>query len=308
MSRSRAGKHVTQQSFPFKISDPPPQPFLKWAGGKRQLLPEIRRYVPEKFKTYFEPFVGAGAVLFDLRPPRAVINDANEELINCYLVIKAKPEELIELAGEHEERDSAKYFSRLRALDRDPGLRALTDVERAARVIYLNKVVYNGLYRVNRRGHFNVPYRHHDKTPQIVDPDVIRAVSRYLNEARVEIRSGDFREAVARAGAGDFVYFDPPYDRDPKSTAFTSYASAGFGREEQESLRKLCDELTGRGCRVLLSNSPTEFVRDLFGDESRYKVCEVGARRNINSVGTRRGKVKELLVYNNYDVPEAQQE
>lgn len=307
MSRRRAGKHAPQTPLPFERSDLA-QPFLKWAGGKRQLLHEIRKYVPREFKTYFEPFAGAGAVLFDLQPPRAVINDANEELINCYRVIRDKPEELIRLAERHRRKDSEKYFYEQRSLDRKPGLDALPDVERAARVIYLNKAGFNGLYRVNKQGHFNVPYRNHDRPPQIVVPEVIRAVSRYLNEARVEIRGGDFRQAVGDATDGDFVYFDPPYDPVSRSASFTGYARGGFGEEEQKSLKNLCDDLTQRGCRVLLSNSATEFIKDLFADPRRYTVREVKARRNINSVGARRGRVGELLIYNNYDVPEAQQE
>lgn len=247
-------------------------------------------------------------MLFDLQPARAVINDANEELINCYRVIKTKPEELIALAEEHEARDSKKYFYKLRSLDRKPGLHSLADVARAARVIYLNKTCFNGLYRVNSRGHFNVPYRNHEKSPQIVDPEVIRAVSRYLNEARVEFRSGDFGEAVADSAHGDFVYFDPPYAPVSQSASFTGYARGGFGEEEQRRLKGVCDELTERGCRVLISNSATKFIRELYDDPERYAVREVKARRNINSVGARRGKVGELLIYNKYDVPKAQQE
>ncbi|MDQ3743431.1 MAG: DNA adenine methylase [Acidobacteriota bacterium] len=307
MRRSRAGKRAPQQPSLFKRSDLA-RPFLKWAGGKGQLLREIRRYVPREFGTYSEPFVGAGAVLFDLQPPRAVINDANEELINCYRVVKSNPEELIRLAAEHERNDSENYFYKIRSLDREPGLRALTPAQRAARVIYLNKTCFNGLYRVNGSGYFNVPYRKHVKPPQIVDPEVIRAVSRYLNEASVEIRSGDFRSAVAEAAAGDFVYFDPPYVPASKSASFTAYAPGGFGEESQRALKKLCDELTERGCCVLVSNSDTELVRDLFRNRRRYAVREVKARRNINSVGTRRGKVGELLIFNNYDVAKTEQE
>lgn len=307
MSRSRAGKHAPQTPLPFERSDLA-QPFLKWAGGKRQLLREIRKYVPREYQTYFEPFVGAGAVLFDLQPPRAVINDANEELINCYQVIRDNPEELIKLAERHRREDSEKHFYEVRELDRVPGLDALPEVERAARVIYLNKAGFNGLYRVNKQGHFNVPYRRHKKPPQIVVREVIRAVSSYLNGARVEIKSGDFKDAVASAAEGDFVYFDPPYDPVSQSASFTGYAKGGFGEDEQQSLKRLCDELTRRGCRVLVSNSATDFMRDLFGNRRRYTVVEVKARRNINSVGARRGAVGELLIYNNYDVPEAQQE
>ncbi|HKQ52792.1 MAG TPA: DNA adenine methylase [Pyrinomonadaceae bacterium] len=301
MSRSRVGKRVPHQPSLFKRSDPA-RPFLKWAGGKGQLLKEIRKYVPREFGTYFEPFVGAGAVLFDLQPPRAVINDANEELINCYRVIKSNPEELIRLAAEHERNDSKEYFYEQRLLDRSPGLSRLPAELRAARIVYLNKAGFNGLFRVNKRGQLNVPYRHHEKTPQIVDPEVIRAVSRYLNEARVKIRRGDFREAVTGAAADDFIYFDPPYHPVSDSASFTGYAAGGFGEDEQKALKQLCDALTERGCRVLLSNSATDFVRELYDDESRYAVAEVQARRNINSVGTRRGKVGELLIFNKYDV------
>ena len=304
MTRSGAGKRVPQEPlFEFEGSDLALQPFLKWAGGKRQLLPEIRKYVPRDFGTYFEPFVGAGAVLFDLQPPRAVINDANEELINCYRVVKTNPEELIRLAAKHERNDSAEYFYELRALDREPGLDALPDVARAARVIYLNKTGFNGLYRVNRRGYFNVPYRHHVKTPQVVNADVIRAVSRYLNSARMKILCGDFKRVVADASDGDFIYFDPPYDPVSLTSSFTGYAAGGFGEEEQKALKRLCDDLTRRSCRVLLSNSDTEFVRSLFDDPRRYTVHEVRARRNINRDGARRGEVGELLIFNNYNVP-----
>jgi DNA adenine methylase len=245
--------------------------------------------------------------LFDIQPARAVINDTNQELINCYRVIKSNPEELIRLADEHERNDSEKYFYELRSLDREPGLHALPAEARAARIIYLNKTCFNGLFRVNSRGQLNVPYRNHVKPPQVVNPEVIRAVSRYLNEARVKIRCGDFRQAAAGAGRGDFVYFDPPYDPVSESASFTAYASGGFGRGELETLRGVCDDLTARGCRVLLSNSATDFVRRLFDDPERYTVREVKARRSINSVGTGRGNVGELLIFNNYDVTQTEQ-
>jgi len=304
LRRGRAGKRVPHQPSLFKRSDLA-RPFLKWAGGKGQLLREIRKHVPREFGAYFEPFVGAGAVLFDLQPPRAVINDANEELINCYRVIKSDPEGLIRLAAEHERNDSKDYFIALRKLDRgEHGLHALTPEARAARILYLNKTCFNGLFRVNRNGQFNAPYGKRDKSPQVVNPEVVRAVSRYLNEAHVKIRSGDFREAVTGAAAGDFVYFDPPYHPVSDSASFTGYAAGGFGEEEQKALKGLCDELTERDCRVLLSNSDTDFVRDLFRNRRRYEIREVKARRNINSDGAGRGKVSELLIFNKYDVPQ----
>jgi DNA adenine methylase len=301
LSRRGAGdKRVAHQRSLFRRDDAA-QPFLKWAGGKRQLLPEIRKYVPQKFGTYYEPFVGAGAVLFDLQPSPALINDANEELINCYRVVKSNPEELIRLADEHERNDARDYFYHQRSLDREPGFRKLTAEVRAARIIYLNKTCFNGLFRVNSKGQLNVPYGDRSHR-QIVNHVVIRAVSRYLNEARVEIVNDDFKEAVGGASPGDFIYFDPPYHPVSDSSSFTDYNSRGFGKSEQEVLKEVCDDLTSRGCQVLLSNSASDFIRKLFGNRRRYTIREVEARRNINSVGTRRGKVGELLILNNYDV------
>ena len=277
------------------------QPFLKWAGGKRQLLPEIRKYIPKKRKLYFEPFLGAGAVLFDLQPQEALINDANEELINCYRVVKESPEELIELANEHRRKNSRDYYYHLRSRDRDPDFKSLNDVERAARIIYLNKTCYNGLFRVNSQGQFNVPYGDYND-PQIVDEAVIRAVSRYLNEAQIDISDRDFESAVNGAECGDFVYFDPPYDPLSDTASFTGYNLNSFDKKHQRQLKRVCDDLTERGCKVLISNSATEFIRDLYGDENRYRVVEVIAGRSINSVPTGRGKISELLIFNNYDV------
>lgn len=292
-------KHARQGSL-FGRNDLA-QPFLKWAGGKRQLLPKIRQYIPKKFNLYFEPFVGAGAVLFDLQPPAARINDINTELINCYRVIKSDPEELIRLATKHRQKNTRDYYNHQRSLDRKPNFDKLPAEVRAARIIYLNKTCYNGLFRVNKRGQFNAPYGDY-RNPQIINPSVIRAVSRYLNEAHVEITDNDFREAVGGARAGDFIYFDPPYDPTSKSSSFTSYSPHPFAEKEQEALKEVCDELTDRGCKVLLSNSPTEFIWDLYSDKTRYAIEEVKASRSINSVASGRGKIKELLIFNKYDV------
>jgi DNA adenine methylase len=275
------------------------QPFLKWAGGKRQLLPAIRKYIPRRYKLYFEPFVGAGAVLFDLQPQAAVVNDANAELINCYRVIKRDPEGLIVQLRQH--KNEKKYYYRLRSLDRAPTFTALSDVERAARIIYLNKTCYNGLFRVNSQGQFNVPFGNY-ANPNIVDEIVIRAVSRYLNEANVEISHDDFAAAVGGATRGDFVYLDPPYDPVSDTASFTDYNLNSFGKCEQRRLKALCDELTRRGCQVLLSNSATDFIRELYSAPHRYTIVEVAASRNINSIPTGRGKINELLIYNNYHV------
>ncbi len=275
------------------------QPFLKWAGGKRQLVSKIRDYIPRRFELYFEPFVGAGAVLFDLQPHTALINDANRELINCYRVIKRDPAGLIAHVRQH--RNTKTYFYNLRSLDRDPSFKKLSPIERASRIIFLNKTCYNGLFRVNSQGHFNVPFGNYSN-PVIVDEVVIRAVSRYLTGAHIEISNDDFEAALSGASRGDFVYLDPPYDPLSDTASFTGYNLNSFGRDEQRRLKAVCDDLTGRKCKVLLSNSDTEFIRELYGDTSRYTIVEVAASRNINSVATARGKISELLIFNNYDV------
>jgi DNA adenine methylase len=240
--------------------------------------------------------VGAGALLFDLQPQTARINDANKELINCYRVIKRDPEGLITHARKH--HITKQYFYRLRSLDRDPSFKNLTPLERASRVIFLNKTCYNGLFRVNSQGQFNVPFGNYSN-PLIIDEEVIRAVSRYLNSARVKISSIDFEDAVSSAGRDDFIYLDPPYDPLSDSSSFTSYHTLNFSREEQERLRNVCDDLTRRKCKVLLSNSETEFIRKLYSDKNRYTIVEVEASRQINSVAKSRGKIKELLIFNN---------
>jgi DNA adenine methylase len=275
------------------------QPFLKWAGGKRQLVPIIRNYVPKKFKMYFEPFVGAGAVLFDLQPTAALINDANEELMNCYQVIKDNPDALIAHTRSH--RNTKEYYYSLRSIDRESGFKSLSPVERASRIVFLNKTCYNGLFRVNSQGHFNVPFGKYSN-PVIVDEVVIRAISWYLNTAQVQISTDDFESALSGAGRGDFVYIDPPYDPLSDTSSFTGYNLNSFGRDEQRRLKEVCDDLSRRGCKVLHSNSATDFIRELYGNTSRYTIVEVEATRNINSVGTARGKINELLIFNNYDV------
>jgi len=274
------------------------QPFLKWAGGKGQLLPKIRELIPRKYKIYFEPFVGAGAVLFELQPQTALINDANKELINCYKVIKNRPTKLIATARAHP--INSEHFYRLRLQDREPGLAALTTVERAARIIYLNKTCFNGLFRVNSLGQFNVPFGNYTD-PTIVDDVVIKAVSQYLRKANVQISNDDFERALEGAERGDFVYLDPPYDPLSDTSSFTGYDQTVFGREEQRRLKGVCDDLHRRGCKVLLSNSATPFIRELYSDKSKYTVVDVDVNRNINSVGSGRGKISELLIFNNYD-------
>lgn len=268
------------------------QPFLKWAGGKRQLLPQIREQIPARFKKYFEPFVGAGAVWFALQPKRAYISDANAELINCYRVIRDNPEEL--LKDIHKHKNTSTYFYKIRELDRTPEFKNLSPVERASRIIFLNKTCYNGLFRVNRKGHFNAPFGDY-QNPLIVDDIVIRAVSKYLQSKDIKIEVEDFAAACARARKGDFVYLDPPYDPISDTASFTGYNFGRFGKEEQRRLKGVVDDLTRRGCMVLLSNSATDFIKGLYAE---YEILHVEANRNINSVGTGRGKINEVLVRN----------
>ena len=208
------------------------KPFLKWAGGKTQLLPELRKYLPPEFNRYYEPFVGAGAVLFELQPYTAVINDVNAELINCYNMIKWFLKMLVmELSGYKNDED---FYYSVRALDRVRN-NFKPDVESAARTIYLNKTCFNGLYRVNSKGQFNTPYGRY-KNEFKPDEETILAVSKYLNESQVTILSGDFETTVKDAREGDFVYFDPPYDPVSETANFTAYNSGGFSRGDQARL------------------------------------------------------------------------
>lgn len=267
-------------------------PFLKWAGGKRQLLPEIRKYIPKKYNTYYEPFVGAGAVLFDLQPNKVVINDINSELINTYKVIQNNIDDLIIELRKH--KNDPDHFYKIRDLDRSEDFEKLTSIEKSSRLIYLNKTCFNGLFRVNSQGQFNVPFGKY-KNPQIVNEAVLRAVHNYLNTANVTILNEDFEKSLSKAKKGDFIYIDPPYDPLSNTSSFTGYNLDGFNRDDQERLRDVFEELDKRGCKVLLSNSATDFIKDLYKD---YHIEIVSASRNINSIASKRGKIDEVLVMN----------
>lgn len=271
-----------------------PKPFLKWVGGKRQLIPVISRYLPRQINAYYEPFVGAGALLLNIPHPRQlVINDLNSELINCYRVIQQYPKALLKVLSKHE--NNPDYFYHLRALDRDPEAFAqLSQIERAARTIYLNKTCFNGLYRVNRKGQFNAPFGRY-RNPTIADENGIMAVHHFLSQKPVRILNQDFEKAVQGARAGDFVYFDPPYDPVSTTASFTGYQQDGFGRAEQKRLARLAHDLTRRGCRVMLSNSSTDFIRTLYKD---FEIVKVAATRRINVVASKRGAVDEVLIMN----------
>ena len=270
------------------------QPFTKWTGGKRQLLGELRSYMPETYGRYFEPFVGGGALFFDLAPEQAVINDFNEELINAYRQIKNNPAELINLLIKHKENNSKDYYLELRSADRDGRISRMTGVERAARILYMLRVDFNGLYRVNSKNQFNVPYGRY-KNPKIVDVDLLYQISEYLNENDVEILQTDFAEAVKDAQTGDFVYFDPPYIPLNETSSFTSYTHEGFSYEEQIRLRNTFKELTERGVYAMLSNSSSPLVEELYKD---FNIYFVEAQRTNGAKSSSRGKISEIIVTN----------
>lgn len=275
-------------------NDPLVTPILKWVGGKRQLLDSILPLIPEH-TTYYEPFVGGGAVLFDRQPKKAVINDSNEELINIYMVIKEQPEELIAVLEHHRNQNSQEYFYQIRSLDRDKDVyKAMSPVERAARVMYLNKTCYNGLFRVNRAGEFNSPWGRY-KNPNITNELTIRAMSRYFNKAKITVLCGDYRDALKGIRKGAFVYLDPPYMPISLSSSFTGYTAAGFGKEQQIELKRQCDILEKKGIKFLLSNSCCDFIEELYQD---YKIERVSAKRTINAKADKRGAIDEVLVRN----------
>jgi len=260
------------------------RPFLKWAGGKRQLLPELRARMPATFGRYFEPFVGGGALFFDVAPKEATLADVNDRLIRTYRAVRDSVENVIGLLETYPyERE---FFDRMRALDVD----SLGDVGVAAWFIYVNRAGFNGLYRVNRAGRFNVPFGRYTN-PTICDAPTLRACSEALQG--VELRVSDF--AALGAVAGDFVYFDPPYVPLSATSSFTGYASGGFGLDDQRRLRGVARSLAERGVHVLLSNSSSPLVRDLYGGPP-FVIEEVNATRAINSKTEGRGAVKEVLI------------
>ena len=278
--------------------DPLIKPYLKWAGGKRALLPEIRKQFPADIRrsVYYEPFLGAGAVFFDLQPERAVINDNNRQLILSCRIIKEEVEDLIALLGEYRRRNNAADYYALRNLDRDAGaFSRLSDIEKAARLIFLNKTCFNGLYRVNAQGCFNVPYGRYKK-PALCEEGLLRRISGYLNAHEITLRCGDFEAAVSDAAEGAFVYFDPPY-HSPDRTNFTGYQAEGFGEGEQRRLRDLMVRLSRRGVRCLLSNSDTAYIRSLYG-AAPFVTVRILTKRSISADAAHRGPVFEVLIRN----------
>lgn len=267
------------------------KPFLKWAGGKRQLLPEIMNVMPADFSRYFEPFIGGGAVFFDAQPKNALISDVNEELINCYKIVRDKPRDLIASLGKH--LYESDYFYELRNLDRDPeGYALLDDVERASRLIYLNRTGFNGIYRVNRKGHFNVPFGRY-VNPKIVNEPLLLAASEALQG--VQIDCVPYEQALQSAKAGDLVYLDPPYLPVSKTASFTSYAKEDFGLEAQQKLAEYCHILNEKNVLFIASNAYLPPIKELY---SSYQQKEIKARRAINSRADKRQPVSEILIWN----------
>ena len=271
-----------------------PRPFLKWVGGKGQLLADLDRRVrlAEPFGRYHEPFVGGGALFFELaRQGRlgrrlAFLSDNNANLMRTYEGLKEDVGEVIDLLLDHERRHCEEYYYEVRASAPS------TLAQHAARIIYLNKTGYNGLYRENSKGQFNVPFGRY-KNPRVCDEPNLRACAEALKKAKLETRH--FRTVVARAESGDFVYFDPPYHPVSKTASFTAYNKRGFGEDGQRELAGVFAELGERGVKALLSNSDMEFVRNLYKDFNSERVL---AKRLVNSRADRRGKVSEVLVRN----------
>lgn len=249
--------------------------------------------LPTHVNTYCEPFVGGGALLFHLQPARAIINDVNAELINLYQVVKDDVEGLLEVLATF--RNEAKTFYEVRAWDRDHAAYAqLSDIQKAARLLYLNKTCYNGLFRVNKAGEFNAPFGNY-RNPNIVNAPVLRAVSTYLNSADIDMVTGGYAEILTGLPTGSFVYLDPPYDPVSDTASFTSYSKGGFGRQDQILLRKHCDDLDKRGIKFMLSNSATPFILEQYAD---YDVTIVKAKRAVNSIASKRGDIEEVVVRN----------
>jgi len=262
-----------------------PRPFLKWAGGKSRLIPQYLPYFPKKFTNYYEPFLGGGAVFFHLQPKSAVLTDINADLINTYCCVRDRVEELIAYLKKHDARHDKDYYYEVRSYPQG------TDIERAARLIYLNKTCFNGLYRENSKGEFNVPMGKY-KNPVICNADLLRAVSVVLKSATIEKRH--FEDVLNYAkSVEDFVYFDPPYFPINSTSYFTSYSRDSFNEDAQVRLKEVFAQLASQGVKVLLSNSDCEFIRELY---SEFKIKPISASRSINSNAKNRGKIREVLI------------
>lgn len=266
--------------------------FVKWAGGKRSLLPQLSRLLPKEIKRYFDPFVGGGSMAFYIlkkyKPEEAFLSDINEELINALNIIRTKADELMALLRNYRKAHSEKFYYQMRS--QDPS--KLNDIERAARFIYLNKTGFNGLYRVNSKGLFNVPFGKY-KNPSLFSEKDFREIASLLKNAHIEIKQ--FYDTIINAKSGDFVYFDPPYYPLKKGKSFTKYTKSDFLDKEQEKLAEIFKELDKKGCKLMLSNSDTDFIKTLY---KGYTINKVRAKRMINCDATKRGEINEVVITN----------
>ncbi len=263
------------------------KPFLKWAGGKRQLLPELLKRVPKKFRTYHEPFLGGGALFFELEPEIAVLGDSNPRLIETYKAVRDMPDVVLQDLSMHESRHASdeKYYYKVRDDFNS------SDAHTASEFIYLNKTCFNGLWRVNKSGKFNVPKGSY-KNPTICDENTLRACSKALQG--VELFCGDFQQRMPIYG--DFWYADPPYVPVDKVANFTAYAKAGFSLTDQARLCRMAVNLKSFGVHILLSNAYVPAVTQLYGDPRHFRIEEVQAKRAINSKASKRGAVSEAII------------
>lgn len=271
-------------------------PFVKWAGGKSQLLEKLKSYMPEEYDCYYEPFIGGGALLFSVKPNKFVINDFNSELVQAYRCFTDDDNfnALVDKLKVHEQNHSEEYFYKIREMDKDPDFSKLPVYERAARMIYLNKACFNGLYRVNSKGFFNVPSGK-KKTVNCFEESNINEIREFFKDSDFNILNGDFEDAVSNVRKGDFVYFDPPYDTWDDKDSFTSYAKNPFGKEAQRRLADVYKRLSDAGAYVMLSNHNTAFIQELYKD---FHIHIVNAKRMINSNPNGRGDVEEVIITN----------
>lgn len=271
-------------------------PVVKWAGGKRQILEKLKANLPEKFNNYFEPFIGGGALLFDLAPKNATINDVNQELLAIYTCLK--DDELYRLMLEeldkHEKNHSEGYYYHVREWDRDPRFELEPLWKRAARAIYLNKSCFNGLYRVNAKGYFNVPSAKKEHVVTYSKANM-EEIHEYFKDDNVTILSGDFVEATRNAHEGDFVYFDPPYDSWEDKESFTAYSKFDFNKDDQRRLADCFKDLTNRGVKCMLSNHNTAYINELYNG---FNIQVIKAKRMINANAAGRGAVEEVIITN----------
>ena len=269
-----------------------PKPFLKWAGGKTNLLGQYEPLFPEWSGDYFEPFIGSGAVFFYLsaRPEerKYYLSDLNQEIVDAFCAVRDDVEGVIKLLAKHQQLHSKDYFYQVRGLVPQN----LSALEKAARTIYLNKTCFNGLYRVNKKGEFNVPMGNYKK-PSILQIETLKAASRALSSA--DLSTGHYSVLVDKAQAGDFIYLDPPYHPLSKTAMFTNYVAQAFGEKDQMELAEVVTALSKKGCLVMESNSNTDFIKDLY---KGFKIQEVWARRSINREKSKRGAITELVVTN----------